>query len=114
MKCKQCGLCCIWIQVGTTIPDSPNIDWDFVKARDLIAVDHGNVLVFFAQARCKHLTKDNKCDIHDNKPQSCIRFPENPLAAPPSCYIWGGEDEDSNGADIQRGSPTTPLPEERE
>lgn len=103
MKCKQCGLCCKWIQVGTTGKDSPSLDWDFIKAREIIAVDHGNVIVFFAESRCPQLTEDNKCKIHDNKPQTCIDFPTIGLAAPPNCAYWKKEedDEDSTGTDIQ-------------
>lgn len=102
MKCKQCGLCCKWIQVGTSAKTNPNLDWDFIKARHIITVEHGPLYIFYAISPCPHLTDDNRCDIHDNKPDTCRRFPESDIAAPPGCAYWDEENEEnSDTADIQ-------------
>lgn len=100
MKCKKCGLCCKWIQVGT-MPKHGEVDWDFIKARNVIAVDHGAIVVFYVNAPCPHLTEDNLCNIQDSKPKSCIDFPTNEIEALPNCGWWDEDEEDSNSTDIQ-------------
>lgn len=52
-KCDKCGLCCRCLR------DNPN-----VKGTPLEKMDRGDGV-------CKHLTKDNLCDIYKNRPDIC-------------------------------------------
>lgn len=99
MKCKRCGLCCKWLLVGT-LAKGGELDWDYIKARNLIAVDRGTFITLYVDAPCKHLTEDNLCSIQDSKPESCKDFPSNKDEALPNCGWWDNE-KDSDGTDIQ-------------
>jgi Fe-S-cluster containining protein len=68
-RCKSCGRCCQYLLV-----DAGGIDYDLDWARGRDGVINGNIVLI--PCRCKHLTEENKCKIHDNKPLYCKTFPE--------------------------------------
>lgn len=92
MNCKKCGLCCKWLLVAT-LPKGGELDWDYIKARDLIAVDRGNFISLYINAPCKYLTDNNLCSIQDSKPESCLDFPSNKDEALPGCAWWDEEED---------------------
>ena len=85
MRCRQCGKCCRWLLIG--IRDFREVDTDFVKARGLKIVDVGDfyVALYATGPKCKHLGKDNKCKIYEDRPKSCKKYPQNLLVTIPGC-----------------------------
>lgn len=70
--CKQCGRCCkyAWRVKGNDIHD------DFYIAKGGRYCPDDNVI--YCPEPCQHLTADNKCGIHDHKPEVCIAHGEDP------------------------------------
>jgi Fe-S-cluster containining protein len=68
--CKEScgGSCCKYIITGL---DNVDFDLKYIEGRGGI-IRNGWVLF---PSRCKGLTKNGKCEIHDQKPRYCKSFP---------------------------------------
>jgi len=68
--CHGCARCC---QVLCIPLSSIGFDLKWVEGRG------GTIkgMEAFLPSRCKWLTKDNKCEIHEEKPEFCKMFPMN-------------------------------------
>ena len=73
-KCKMCGDCC---EYRTTVVSIKSNYKKYLQAH------YGNEynktfpkdeIGFITEHRCKQLTEDNLCRIHDNKPEICKRY----------------------------------------
>jgi len=69
-SCKCCGICCT---VHSLHFSNVNYDAKWVEGRN--GVIKG--MDVFLPSRCKWLTKDNKCEVQDDKPEFCKLFPNN-------------------------------------
>ena len=73
-KCLQCGYCCRVIVI-------PNYGYDKklmkMKKEFKKKIEYLNQTYYVISCTCKHLTKDNKCGINDEKPEICRKTPEN-------------------------------------
>lgn len=70
MGCKQCGGCCKML--GFVIPNL-----SAMREHQIYYKAHGCKIIgnqVIIPMRCPHLTKDNKCDIHNKKPLICKQF----------------------------------------
>ena len=69
-RCLCCGSCC---KVLCLPFSSIYFDRKWVEGRG------GTIkgMDVFLTSRCKWLTKDNKCEIHEDKPEFCKKFPVN-------------------------------------
>lgn len=70
-KCKQCGECCSLLVFS--IP--ANLPEDFIKYYEAhgCTIDHVKHKLL-VPARCNHLTEDNLCAIHEDKPDICKNY----------------------------------------
>ena len=70
LKCKQCGRCCKYL----VFQISSDFDKDlkqYFETRGFEVLPEKNILIQYNP--CPHL-KNNKCSIHDHKPELCRRF----------------------------------------
>ena len=84
--CKRCGACCSHLIISMLVPSKADIE--FYGARGF-TVD-GNIATADVPHRCPHLDNNNLCDIHDHKPDLCVRFPsyvKDKSTLPVSC-VW--------------------------
>jgi len=65
MGCKQCGECCKWMAVSTSLPKALDLQWITLRGG---FVKNG---VVFLPCRCTALDKDNKCKVYDQRPHIC-------------------------------------------
>jgi len=73
-ECKKCGECCKWVYISSL--KTPEIDDEWCKGRGIIYDIKGAYIIFKIPLKCKYLTEDNLCSIHDHKPDVCNSFPE--------------------------------------
>ncbi len=73
--CKKCaGLCCRYLALPIETPtdkdDFDDIRWYLAHEGISIFVEKGDWYINIAN-RCKHLTRENLCDIYDTRPKIC-------------------------------------------
>ncbi len=73
--CKKCaGLCCRYLALPIETPtdkdDFDDIRWYLAHEGISIFVEEGEWYINIAN-RCKHLTKENRCDIYETRPRIC-------------------------------------------
>lgn len=69
--CKKCGYCCTGIQI---VMIGNNLK-EWIKARGFeIIQENGAYIEVRIEIPCPHYK--NKCDIQNNKPEICKKFPE--------------------------------------
>ena len=70
MECSQCGRCCKYIVFQ--IPSSIDKDLkEYYEVRGFVVLPAQHILLQYNP--CPYL-KDNKCSIHDKKPELCRRL----------------------------------------
>lgn len=85
IECNLCGECCKNLVIPVDVKKSE--DREFYKIRGFSF--KGNTLYLVLPLRCPHLTMDNKCDLHENKPILCKSYPKNVpfIFIPEKCII---------------------------
>ena len=74
-NCKQCGLCCLYVEMkmGKTAFDKQWMEFLRVTRPDnFIFSKDGKTLKIISP--CKHLDKDKKCRIYENRPDTCKEY----------------------------------------
>jgi len=75
-KCKQCGTCCLYVEVKMQ-NNAFDKQWrDFLKVTrpDNFIFTNGNKNLKIV-VPCVHLNrKTNKCNIYDNRPKTCREY----------------------------------------
>jgi Fe-S-cluster containining protein len=75
-SCNRCGQCCNWAGWFLFANDPVKLEWLYARAPGVkVRVVNDDWVDVLLPHRCQHLTDDNKCAIHDNKPQLCREFP---------------------------------------
>ena len=77
--CEKCvGLCCRYLALPIDTPESKG---DFDDVRWYLAHEGISVFVedgdWYIANRCKYLTRDNRCDIYENRPRLCRGYKED-------------------------------------
>lgn len=78
-KCKKCGKCCSFFTSNF------RSDWRHTDYFENFGETFhwGRTVLLKVNVKCKNLTKDNKCKIHDSRPLPCRQFP---LPSDPTWY----------------------------
>ena len=75
VPCLTCGLCCTYLAVEISAPDSvraaTEILWHLYHEGVSIYRDSDDEWMVQFETRCKHLAADNKCAISEQRPQIC-------------------------------------------
>lgn len=75
VPCLTCGLCCTYLAVEISAPDSvraaTEILWHLYHEGVSIYRDSDDEWMVQFETRCKHLAADNKCAIYEQRPQIC-------------------------------------------
>lgn len=73
MSCRMCGKCCMYIDNFYYIVDGTE---EWCKARGMEIIQKSEEWLHVRiEHRCPQLTKENKCDIHAQKPKACREGP---------------------------------------
>ena len=93
-ECNHCGHCCTMVSRDVLVrtPEQVQRDAAFYRARGFqpTRVDGELRYILFAwlQAPCPEF-KDERCVIHDTKPQTCAEFPRLPVdIVGTPCSYW--------------------------
>ena len=75
LQCDDCsGLCCRYFALPIETPedkgDYDDIRWYLCHKDITVFVEDGDWYINIKN-KCKHLTKDNKCDIYNKRPRIC-------------------------------------------
>ena len=78
--CDKCnGLCCrhIALELGkpSTKQDFDNIRWYLMHTDIQVGVDHDGDWLLDVPTVCKHLGKDHRCQIYEERPRICKDYP---------------------------------------
>jgi Fe-S-cluster containining protein len=75
LNCLTCGLCCTYLAVEISAPDSvkaaTEILWHLYHESVSVYRDSDDEWMVQFETRCKHLATDNKCAIYEHRPQIC-------------------------------------------
>jgi Fe-S-cluster containining protein len=75
VPCLTCGLCCTYLAVEISAPDSvkaaTEILWHLYHESVSVYRDSDDEWMVQFETRCKHLASDNKCAIYEHRPQIC-------------------------------------------
>ena len=79
--CKKCaGLCCRYLALPIETPtekdDYDDIRWYLAHEGISIFVEDSDWYIQIAN-RCKHLTRDNLCEIYDERPKICRGYADD-------------------------------------
>lgn len=79
--CKKCaGLCCRYLALPLDTPegkdDYDDIRWYLAHEGISIFVEENDWYIQVAN-RCKHLTRDNLCEIYDQRPRICRGYEDD-------------------------------------
>lgn len=87
-NCRRCGNCCKYLEfaVGN---DAINIE--FFSARGLELYEYDDHIVIKIPHKCPHLTDDNQCNIHTEKPEACRVWPQWIEGYPDPCIYGDAE-----------------------
>lgn len=114
-ECNMCGWCCKFTfdPVAIFVPTPTEEMKDFLKVRGFQAFksrgEEGLGQYGAVYLPCPKL-KDNKCSIHETRPQMCRDFPLRPSQVVNTpCSYWF---EDSNGIEKPVGGDGSPHPAE--
>lgn len=116
-KCRMCGQCCERIHIGAKTcwdlrEDNCNIqdaeyvreNWEYLGSSEHIGgfkqKDYYGQDVFYGVYRCKLLTEDKKCSIHEINPRVCSGYPWYENRSHPWPYIGCGYERDSHELDL--------------
>jgi hypothetical protein len=71
--CQQCGYCCerIWLAIGREVTDDIK---RWIEMHDIKLLYKSGTILAEIENRCKHLTKDNKCSIYNDRPNVCRSY----------------------------------------
>ena len=74
-ECNGCAACCrfVILQVNPQYMEADKRSWIEMHGIRLFEQDGGTWARI--TATCQHLTAENKCSIHDTRPQTCRDFP---------------------------------------
>jgi len=75
LQCDECsGLCCRYFALPIDTPedkaDYDDIRWYLCHKKVTVFVEKGDWYINI-ENKCRHLTKDNKCDIYNKRPRIC-------------------------------------------
>ena len=73
-NCKKCGGCCQYVIIKIMANDEMVEHMEARYGEKLGTSNNKNLLKISIPHRCKQLTEDNLCRIHDNKPEICKSF----------------------------------------
>lgn len=65
-ECKQCGDCCRFIIIP--VKEGVDLETELYLEAHGIAYEPGKLVI---PAKCKYLTEDNKCSIHNDSFSNC-------------------------------------------
>lgn len=79
--CKKCaGLCCRYLALPIETPESKDdhddVRWYLAHEGISIFVEKGDWYIQIAN-RCKHLTRDNLCEIYESRPRICRGYEDD-------------------------------------
>lgn len=79
--CEKCvGLCCRYLALPIDTPktkgDFDDVRWYLAHEGISVFVEEGDWYINIAN-RCKYLTKDNRCDIYEDRPRLCRGYKED-------------------------------------
>lgn len=88
--CEGCSNCCrYYFQVYSKHMKDP-IMREYVEARsvDKFTVNNGDYVVYKFDQPCQYINDDGYCDIYDERPEHCARWPlQNQPAWRPMCKL---------------------------
>lgn len=99
-ECNGCGFCCRTIALVQL--EFPNLlsDPEFLKVRGIAP---NGVKTLHVIDPCSQLSEDNKCNIYEDRPKTCVDFPSEPdLVVDTPCSYWF---ENTETGEIVRGNP---------
>ena len=68
VECVKCGQCCRQINLRTQLDEVMAEFWSAHYGQTVTEAE------FHVDHNCIHLTKDNRCDIYETRPQYCRNF----------------------------------------
>jgi Fe-S-cluster containining protein len=78
VPCLTCGLCCTYVAVEISAPDTVNgateILWHLYHEGVSVYRDGEDTWTVQFETRCKHLASDNKCAIYEQRPPICRSY----------------------------------------
>jgi Fe-S-cluster containining protein len=110
--CVQCGRCCkmLAFPIGhELVSPKTRVKMQLYTARGLKIhwTDNDETLWAVLPQRCRNLTEDNKCHIHENKPELCRRS----IGLRHSFINCEGHYEEEDAPRVHQGDSEDPVPD---
>lgn len=73
--CEDCDAVCCKYQPSALVPPDNLTQLEYWKARACKSIETKGGTIFLSEMRCPHLMENNECDIYDERPEICKKFP---------------------------------------